>query len=205
MKLVGIRQETREGRFRYLPSDYRRKSKLHMARVHLWKQVVVFKIKAEMRAYDPRPHSERMVSRIVSRISLSAFSTIIVMVRPESWTRPTGVSPVRVGSGAPGSRPQSRVERVVAERGVKSLYGGSESAGRSMKRTLQPRQIHNGRAEPLISRRRPCPAGIRVREAVPAGSLRGMGGGTCSRPGTEQERAVCAAERQAKTGRISRW
>src|SRR5437870_3442097 len=119
-----------------------------------------------------------------------------LMVRPESWTRPAGGSPVPVSSGAPGSRPQSRVERVVAERGVKSLYGGSESAGRSIKRTLQPRHIYKGRAEPLISRRRPCPAGKRVREVVAAGSLRGRGGGTCSGSGAEQERPVCAAERQ---------
>ena len=45
-----------------------------------------------------------------------------------------------------------------AERGVESLFGGSKCAGRSVKRTLQPRQTHNGRAEPLMSRRRPCPA-----------------------------------------------
>ena len=36
-----------------------------------------------------------------------------------------------------------------AERGVKSLFGGSKCAGRSVKRTLQPRHMYNGRAEPL--------------------------------------------------------
>ena len=78
------------------------------------------------------------------------------MVRPESSAEPAGVSPVLVGAGAPGSRPRFMIERSWAERGVKSLSGESNHAGRSMKRTLQPRQIHNGKAEPLISRRRPC-------------------------------------------------
>ena len=31
---------------------------------------------------------------------------IAAMLRPEGWTRPTGGSPARVGTGAPGSRPQ---------------------------------------------------------------------------------------------------
>ena len=46
-----------------------------------------------------------------------------------------------------------------AERGVESLFGGSEYAGLSVKRTLQPRQTNNAGAEPLMSRRRPCPGG----------------------------------------------
>ena len=81
------------------------------------------------------------------------------MVRPESWSRLTGGSPVRVGTGAPGSRPRFVVERRRAKRGVKSLCGGSEHAGRSIKRTLQPRQGNNGGAEPFMSRRRPRPSG----------------------------------------------
>ena len=80
------------------------------------------------------------------------------MVRPGSCVRPAGVSPVPVGTGSPGSRPQFVGEIWRAERGVESLFGGSKRAGRSFKRTLQPRQIHNGRAEPLVSRRRPCPS-----------------------------------------------
>ena len=39
------------------------------------------------------------------------------------------MSPARVGVGAPGSRPQSRGEIPAAERGVKSLFGGSKRAG----------------------------------------------------------------------------
>ena len=81
------------------------------------------------------------------------------MVRPGSWTRPTGVRPVRVIAGEPGSRPQSAGENPTAERGVKSLFGGSKNAGRSFTRILQPRQSNNGGAEPLMSRRRPSPAG----------------------------------------------
>ena len=93
------------------------------------------------------------------------------MLRPESWTGLAGGSPVPVGTGAPGSRPRFVVERRRAERGVKSLFGGSKCAGRSVKRTLQPRQSHNGGAEPLMSRRRPCPAspGPGVSSSGPSG------------------------------------
>jgi hypothetical protein len=80
------------------------------------------------------------------------------MLCPASWTRLAGGSPVPVGTGVPGSRPRFVVETRRAKRGVESLFvGGSKCAGRSVKRTLQPRQTHNGRAEPLMSRRRPCP------------------------------------------------
>jgi hypothetical protein len=54
------------------------------------------------------------------------------MVRPgRSWIEPAGVSPGRVGAGTPGSRPQSGGETLQAERGIKSLLGGSKRAGRS--------------------------------------------------------------------------
>ena len=52
-------------------------------------------------------------------------------MRPESWTRPAGASPVWVIAGEPSSRPRFVVERRRAERGVKSLFGGSKRAGRS--------------------------------------------------------------------------
>ena len=51
------------------------------------------------------------------------------MLRLGSWIRLAGVSPVPVGAGAPGSRPQSRGEIPAAERGVESLFGGSKRAG----------------------------------------------------------------------------
>ena len=51
------------------------------------------------------------------------------MLRLASWIRPAGESPVRVGAGAPGSRPRSEGEILRAERGVESLFGGSKRAG----------------------------------------------------------------------------
>jgi len=125
------------------------------------------------------------------------------MVRPESWTSPVGVSPTRVGTGAPGSRPQLVGENRRAERGVESLFGGSKRAGRSIKRILQPRQIDNEGAEPLISRRRPRPA-----SPVP-GSARRVPPGYGERhartvwSGTGETRL--SSRRRAKTARISRW
>jgi len=54
-------------------------------------------------------------------------------LRPGSWTRPAGESPVRVGARAPGSRPRLGGESPQAERGVKCLFGGSKNVGRSRK------------------------------------------------------------------------
>ena len=53
-------------------------------------------------------------------------------MRPASWTGLTGGSPAPVGTGAPGSRPRFVVERRRAKRGVRSLFGGSKCAGRSV-------------------------------------------------------------------------
>src|SRR5262249_43990437 len=125
------------------------------------------------------------------------------MLRPEGWTGLAGGSPVPVGTGAPGSRPRFVVETRRGERGVKSLFGGGKSAGRSGKRTLEPRQIYNGRAEPLMSRRRPCPAGPGpglVRRVFPGYGRRHVhtvwfGTGETRLPGL----------RRAKTKGISRW
>jgi hypothetical protein len=95
------------------------------------------------------------------------------------------------------------VERLWAERGVESLFGGSNHAGRSMKRTLQPRQSHNGKAEPVMSRRRLyllewLPDGtagfLGVRAAARVESLAGNRRGPSARAGVRQE-----------TGWISRW
>ena len=100
-----------------------------------------------------------------------AVITVASMLRPGSWIRPAGESPVPVGTGAPGSRLRSLGETLAAERSVESPFGGSNRAGRSVKRTLQPRQTHNGRAEPLMSRRRSCLTG-----PVPGLSLWGLSG-----------------------------
>jgi hypothetical protein len=51
------------------------------------------------------------------------------MLRLGSCVRPAGVSPVRVGAGAPGSRPRLEGEIPRVERGVESLFGGSKRAG----------------------------------------------------------------------------
>jgi hypothetical protein len=51
------------------------------------------------------------------------------MLRLESCVRPAGESPVRVGAGAPGSRPRLEGEIPMVERGVESLFGGSKCAG----------------------------------------------------------------------------
>jgi hypothetical protein len=121
----------------------------------------------------------------------------------ENWTRLAGESPVRVDTGVPGSRPQSAGENWLAERGVKSLRGGSNSAGRNVKRILQPRQINNEGAEPLISRRRPCPA-IAVRGSLldPSGV-----GGVARADSQVQDRREPSARVSVrpKTARISRW
>src|SRR6266487_4576373 len=122
------------------------------------------------------------------------------MLRPESWSRLTGESPVRVGTGAPGSRPRFVVERRRAERGVKSLFGGSERAGRSVKRTLQPRQTHNGGAEPLMSRRRPCRSGLVPVMTWPV--LPGYGGRHVRKVWAGTGEARLPGLRQAKTAGI---
>src|SRR5690606_23670024 len=82
--------------------------------------------------------------------------------------------PVRVDTGVPGSRSRFVVETRRAERDVKSLFGGSKHAGRSVKRTLQPRQTHSGEAEPVMPRRRPRPGGPVPGSAL--GVLPGYGG-----------------------------
>lgn len=67
-------------------------------------------------------------------------------------TCPAGESPVRVGVGAPGSRVQSRSERMVAERTVESLARGSNEAGRNevnaeqASSKYQPKGVWEGRA-----------------------------------------------------------
>src|SRR3972149_4182753 len=65
------------------------------------------------------------------------------MVRPESWTSPVGASPTRVGTGAPGSRPQSVGETRRAGRGGQGLVGGRKAGGRGTRGTPPPGQRNN--------------------------------------------------------------
>ena len=129
-----------------------------------------------------------------------------VVVRPESWTRPAGVSPARVIAGEPGSRPRFVAERRRAERGVKSLLGGSKRAGRSATRRESCSLVTFTTGEPSRSRHGegPRPTAWQGPEMPQVGSSRGMGSGTYARSGSEGERPVCAAS-SAKTARISQW
>jgi hypothetical protein len=168
------------------------------------------KCAAASRLYAPRsiwPHlRDRLVDltrSVVVGDPAKAETYVGAVVRPASSVRPAGVSPVPVGAGAPGSGPRFVVERRRAERGVESLFGGSDRAGRSVMRTLQPRHNYNGRAEPLMSRRRPCssrwvPDGVAGLPGVWAmARTEGLAG---NRRGPSAH--ACVGQ---ETGRISRW
>ena len=127
------------------------------------------------------------------------------MLRPENWTNPAGESPVRVNAGEPGSRPRSVIERWRAERGVKSLFGGSKRAGRSATRREPCSLVTFTMGEPSRSYHGEGSTWPKWRPDMPlAGSLRGMGGGTYARDGSGQERPVWPAL-SAKTVGISQW
>lgn len=101
------------------------------------------------------------------------------MLRPGNWTRPVGASPTRVIAGEPGSRPRSVAERPRAERGVKSLFGGSKRAGRSAERRESCSLVTGTTGEPSRS----CHGEGHVRQSWfrigHGGSLRGTE--TCTR------------------------
>jgi len=127
------------------------------------------------------------------------------MLRPGSWTKPAGVSPVRVVAGEPGSRPRFVIVRWRAERGVESLFGGSKHVGRSATRCESCSLVKFTMGEPSRS----CHGEGNIRWAVVPDMLSsGPSGvrGAARVHGfvTEQERPVCAAS-SAKTARISRW
>ena len=104
------------------------------------------------------------------------------MLRPESWTKPTGVSPVRVIAGEPGSRPRSVGEILRAERGVESHFGGSKHAGRSAIRCESCSLVRSTMEEPSRSCHGEGHARwIGVPDMPTVGSFRGMGSGTCAR------------------------
>ena len=127
------------------------------------------------------------------------------MLRPASWIRPVGESPIRVSAGTLGSRPRFVVERRRAERGVKSLLGGSKRTGRSATRHESCSLVTFTMEKPSRSCHgegniRPT----RVPEMLLVEFFRGTGSGTHAGPDSKQERPVCAAL-SAKTDRISQW
>ena len=129
----------------------------------------------------------------------------MVMVRPENWISPAGESPVRVNAGEPGSRPRFVTERWRAERGVKSLFGGSKRAGRRTTRSESYSLVTFTTGEPSRSCHGEGSTWPNWRPDMPlARSLRGKGSGTYARDGSGQERPVLPAS-SAKTVGISQW
>ena len=98
------------------------------------------------------------------------------------------------------------VERLRAERGVKSLFGGSKRAGRSATRRESCSLVTITAGEPSRSYHGegPRPTYWLVPEMPLVGSPRGTGSGTYARFRSEQERPVLPAL-SAKTGGISQW
>jgi hypothetical protein len=106
------------------------------------------------------------------------------VLRLGSCVRPAGGSPVLVSAGAPGSRPWLEGETPRAERGVRSLFGGSKRAGCdcSLVRVTigEPSRSFHGEGHVRQSWFRiGC-----------GGSLRGIGSCTCARSdrGTRETR-----------------
>jgi hypothetical protein len=128
------------------------------------------------------------------------------MLRPESWTKPAGVSPARGGTGSPGSRPRFVIERWRAERGVESLFAegasvraaaSSESCSLVRITTGEPSRSFHGEGHV----RRYWWSGVSA-----VGSSRGRGSGTYTGfgHGTGETRLRTPCVRQ-ETGRISQW
>jgi hypothetical protein len=96
-------------------------------------------------------------------------------------------------------------ERRRAERGVKSLFGGSKRAGRSATRRESCSLVKVTMGEPSRSYHGEGSTWPNWRPDMPlARSLRGMGSGTYARDGSGQERPVWSAS-SAKTVGISQW
>ena len=127
------------------------------------------------------------------------------MLRPGSWIRPAGVSPVPVGAGAPGSRLRSLGEILAAERSVESPFGGSKRAGRSATRCESCSLVRITMREPSRSchgEGHVCPVGFRMVGRVSSGygerHVRKVWSGT-------GETRLRMPDVGRETGRISRW
>ena len=113
------------------------------------------------------------------------------MVRPESWIRPAGESPVRVSAGAPGSRPRP-AERSAGRAGCREPLRREQARG--PQHEVNPAASSESQSgEPSRS----CHGEGHVRQSWfrsgCGGSLRGRGSSTRARTGAEHERPVCAA------------
>ena len=144
----------------------------------------------------------RPVDGLLGPVVRAASRLLVVilthMVRPESWSRPTGESPVRVGTGAPGSRPRFVGETRRAERGRESLFGGSKRAGRSLSescsldkytRRKPSRSCHGeGHVRQARSGVRPAgPSGVRRAARAQVGRNRR---GPSARPASGKDRPI---------------
>ena len=128
------------------------------------------------------------------------------MLRPGNWTKPAGESPARVIAGEPGSRPRFVVERRRAERGVKSLFGGSKRVGRrsTSSESCSLVRFTTGELSRSFHGEGPCPTDWPVPEMPLVGSPRGTWIGTHAGFGSGQERPVWSAS-STKTVGISQW
>jgi hypothetical protein len=112
-------------------------------------------------------------------------------LRPESWSRLAGESPVRVGTGVPGSRPGLSLRGGGLSGASRASLEGASARAAALSEPCSLVKLTTG--EPSRSRR----GEGHVRQALfrgqPAGSFRGMEGGTCAKSGPEQERPVCLA------------
>ena len=126
------------------------------------------------------------------------------MLRPASWSRPAGESPVRVSTGAPDSRPRFVGEIWRAERGVESLFGGSNTVGRSVQANFaaSSHPQWESRAAHITAKA----MSVEPRSGVSSAGLSGVrkmarGEGL----GRNRRDPSVHAGRRAETGGISRW
>jgi len=126
------------------------------------------------------------------------------MVRPESCTRLTGESPVRVSAGAPGSRPQLRGVILGATAGRQEPRRWEQGSGPQPSQVnaaassdYQPKGVREGRAAHITAKAIDNVLPIRM----DTGPLRGICGGTLPQLCAEQERPYPTADK-AKTARI---
>ncbi len=120
------------------------------------------------------------------------------MLRPGNWTRPAGASPARVIAGEPGSRPRFVTERRRAERGVKSLFGGSKRACRSATRRESCSLVTCTTGEPSRSCHGEGPRPTDWRSGMPWSGPPGVGGAARTHGQVRDRRDPSAQPRQQR-------